>query len=133
MRPLSSPGFVGPPDPVSNLRKYKYELPVNATPLEKRLFEERERVHKWNDDFWRNHNTEFIKQREEFVKKGLKLKKGEDSNLNADEMSVFYKRFLDNNWKRHVVYNFTWYGKNFNLTLMQLKVKLAKLFKRRNE
>lgn len=123
-------GYIGPPDPVSNLRTYKYILPANPTPLEKTLHEEREKLQKWNQDFWTKHNTEFVKKREAFIHEQLQSKKDKLSNLNADEMSVFYKQFLDDNWKRHFVYNFTWYRRNVFVTWLHLKVLVAGLLKR---
>lgn len=50
-------------------------------------------------------------------------------NLTADEMSVFYKAFLDKNWKLHLNYNKEWYKKNFTLLRLAIRVKLNKLFR----
>lgn len=50
-------------------------------------------------------------------------------NLTADEMSVFYKAFLDKNWKLHLNYNVEWYKKNFALLSLAIRVKLMKLFR----
>lgn len=51
----------------------------------------------------------------------------EKKSLSAEEMSEFYKAFLDKNWKAHVSYNFEWYRKNFNLIYLAFRVQLSKL------
>lgn len=47
-----------------------------------------------------------------------------DKKLNADEMSDFYKDFLDKNWKTHVKYNVEWYKKNFRILFLSLAVHI---------
>lgn len=49
--------------------------------------------------------------------------------LTADEMSEFYKRFLDDNWKIHVNYNFEWYKRNFELLFLALRVSLENVIR----
>lgn len=39
-------------------------------------------------------------------------------------MSEFYKKFLDDNWKIHLKYNFEWYKRNFELLFLTLRVNL---------
>jgi len=41
-------------------------------------------------------------------------------------MSVFYKTFLDKNWKVHIRYNAEWYRKNIGLVIFALQVKIFK-------
>lgn len=67
-----------------------------------------------------------LQEREEYLKKNLPDGK---QNLTADEMSVFYKAFLDKNWKIHIAYNIEWYKKNVTLLKLSIQVKLRKLFK----
>lgn len=70
----------------------------------------------------------FLKERQEYIKKNLKP--GDDrKTLTADEMSEFYKAFLDKNWKMHVSYNFEWYKRNFNLLYLACRVNLESLWK----
>lgn len=54
------------------------------------------------------------------------------SSLTADEMSVFYKAFLDRNWKAHLNYNKEWYKKNFILLLLAIEVKLRRILRIKN-
>ncbi|XP_063821454.1 COA8 family protein CG14806, mitochondrial [Ostrinia nubilalis] len=118
--------MVGPPDPVSNLRKIIFKEPPNETPLEKQYRELRTEVQSWNHKFWTQHNTRFFQEREEYLKNNLPEGK---QNLTADEMSVFYKAFLDKNWKAHLSYNKEWYKKNITLLGLALQIKIRKLFR----
>ncbi|RVE54950.1 hypothetical protein evm_000317 [Chilo suppressalis] len=94
--------MVGPPDPITNLRKFVFKEPANETSLEKAYREMRTEVQKWHHNFWTQHNSRFFQEREEYLRKNLPIGK---ENLSADEMSVFYKSFLDRNWKSHIAYN----------------------------
>lgn len=51
--------------------------------------------------------------------------------LTAEEMSVFYKSFLDKNWRSHLTYNWEWYKRNALLVLLHLRVNLERLSRRR--
>lgn len=44
--------------------------------------------------------------------------------LSADEMSEFYRDFLNANWGTHVRYNFEWYRRNFALLGLALCASL---------
>lgn len=50
----------------------------------------------------------------------------EKPHLNADEMSEFYRDFLNKYWKNHVNYNFEWYNKNFTLLFLAIRVNIEK-------
>lgn len=52
--------MVGPPDPISNLRKIIFKQPSNETRLEKRYRELRMEVQEWNQKFWTQHNSRFF-------------------------------------------------------------------------
>ena len=66
----------------------------------------------------------FLQERKKYVKN---VTGSEKNTLTADEMSVFYKRFLDENWNVHLQYNLKWYEKNIALVILAFKVKIAKL------
>lgn len=55
--------YIGPPDKVSNLRPVLRHIPEDETPIEKVLRLKRIEVEKWNQNFWTNHNQNFIKVR----------------------------------------------------------------------
>lgn len=134
--------WIGPPDKVSNIRPYKFYQSENETELERQFREQRTEVLEYNHDFWYKHNKNFFTQKEEFVRKRLAVKKeqageGQHDNkhetLSPEEMSEFYKKFLDENYQQHVQYNKTWYKKNISLLWPAAKVVLAKLFKKRQK
>ncbi|CAH2238640.1 jg5386 [Pararge aegeria aegeria] len=118
--------MVGPPDPVSNLRRVVFRKPINETSLERKYRKLRGEVQEWNQVFWTQHNSRFFKEREAYLRNNLPEGK---TNLTADEMSVFYKAFLDKNWRAHLNYNREWYKKNMTLLMLALQVKFRKLFR----
>ncbi|KAF7286359.1 cytochrome c oxidase assembly factor 8 [Rhynchophorus ferrugineus] len=116
--------LIGPPDPISHLRPVIYKIHKNETELQQQFRELANTTQKWNQEFWAIHNTNFLKQKDDYIKQHRSRDK---TQLNADEMSKFYKDFLDKNWDRHVKYNFEWYNKNFTLLLLAFRVYVEKL------
>ncbi|XP_031849781.1 cytochrome c oxidase assembly factor 8 [Nomia melanderi] len=116
--------IIGPPDPVSNLRPIIFAKPENETNLEKKYRELREATQIWNQNFWTTHNSSFIKERKHFQEK---LKAQGKTSITADDMSVFYKQFLDKNWKIHLNYNISWYKRNVKLLFLEIGVRISKL------
>ncbi|XP_034949537.1 COA8 family protein CG14806, mitochondrial [Chelonus insularis] len=113
---------IGPPDEISNLRPIIFAKSKNETKLEKEYREMREDTQNWNQQFWSEHNSRFITERKQF-QKGLNKN---DGSITADQMSIFYKSFLDKNWKTHLNYNISWYKKNFRIVFLELRVRLSK-------
>lgn len=67
----------------------------------------------------------FLQEREDFRRKYV-----ETANSNAaDELSKFYKDFLDRNWKTHCRYNIDWYKKNIYLSSLALRVNVGRLLR----
>lgn len=114
---------VGPPDPVSNLRPIKYYIPKHESQAERQLRLKRIEVAKWNHEFWTNHNLKFTKEREAYKKclaeKGI-------PTATADQMSKFYKDFLDRHWRTHVTYNFEWYKRNISIVQLMMNANIYK-------
>jgi apoptogenic protein 1 len=50
--------------------------------------------------------------------------------MTADEMSVFYKKFLDSNWRLHCLYNVSWYSKNVELLVLAARVNIQSLVRK---
>ncbi|XP_059618663.1 COA8 family protein CG14806, mitochondrial [Phlebotomus argentipes] len=122
--------FVGPPDKLSNLRPIVRHIKKDETPLEKRLRLFQMEIEEYNQKFWAHHNKKFLTERTEFIAAN---RKHPDETLSADEMSVFYKAFLDRNWKIHVYYNISWYIKNISLMFLALRVELTRLVLRKRK
>ncbi|XP_017760858.1 PREDICTED: apoptogenic protein 1, mitochondrial [Eufriesea mexicana] len=116
--------LIGPPDPISNLRPIIFAKSENESELEKRYRKAREDTQTWNQNFWTKHNNNFMKEREQFQET---LKAEGKTSITADDMSVFYKHFLDKNWQMHLNYNTLWYKKNIKLLFLEIRVRISKL------
>ncbi|KAM4543142.1 cytochrome c oxidase assembly factor 8 [Odontesthes bonariensis] len=135
-RPSPTHDWIGPPNPLSNLRPIVYHMAENESELEKRLRNLRQETESWNHDFWTKQNISFSKEKEAFIisqlkAKGLTLRDegGRRRSLNSEEMAMFYKSFLDRNRIRHTNYNKEWYRRNFTITLLMARVALRSLWK----
>ncbi|XP_074548439.1 cytochrome c oxidase assembly factor 8 [Halichoeres trimaculatus] len=132
----STHDWIGPPNPLSNLRPIVYHIPENETELEKRLRHLRQETEDWNHNFWTKQNITFSKEKEAFIiselkSKGLTLRdeQGRRRALSSEEMAEFYKSFLDKNRTRHAQYNNEWYRRNFTITLLMARVALTNIWK----
>uniref|UniRef100_A0A3P9NDN9 Cytochrome c oxidase assembly factor 8 n=1 Tax=Poecilia reticulata TaxID=8081 RepID=A0A3P9NDN9_POERE len=129
--PSSTHDWIGPPNPLSNLRPIVYRVSENESDLEKQLRKLRQETEDWNHVFWTRQNVNFSKEKEAFIISQLKAKgltlRGEDGrrhSLSSEEMAVFYKSFLDKNRMRHADYNREWYRRNFTITLLMARIAL---------
>ncbi|XP_069392536.1 cytochrome c oxidase assembly factor 8 isoform X2 [Paralichthys olivaceus] len=134
--PGSTCDWIGPPNPLSNLRPIVYHVPENESELEKRLRHLRQETEDWNHDFWTQQNISFSKEKDSFIVSQLKAKdltvrdeQGRRRSLNTEEMAEFYKSFLDKNRTRHMSYNKEWYRRNFTITLLMARVALNNMWR----
>lgn len=121
--------LIGPPDPVSNLRPIEIQENPQESKSERQLRQLRCETAAFNQAFWHQHNSDFNKGREDFIKKILSDKYGhvpQKTSISASEMSVFYKAFLDSKWKSHIDYNLEWQKRNFKILALAFKIKLEK-------
>ncbi|KAF6206842.1 hypothetical protein GE061_018078 [Apolygus lucorum] len=112
--------LVGPPDPLSNIRPITFHIPEAESGLEKKYRLRRMAVQAWHQSFWAHHNAAFVKERKEF-------EKSRTSPMTSDEMSVFYKKFLDKYWVTHLQYARKWYIHNFELLGLAAQVQLRRI------
>ncbi|KAF2368948.1 Major facilitator superfamily [Trinorchestia longiramus] len=125
---------VGPPDPVSRLRRVHYHIPKKETSLQASCRAALMNTQDWNQKYWFQHNTSFEKEKQAFITRKLTEKqsrlpkaRGKDDpakqlTLTSEEMAEFYKHFLDANYDRHMQYNREWYKKNFENIKLEAKV-----------
>ncbi|XP_045166060.2 COA8 family protein CBG23705, mitochondrial-like [Mercenaria mercenaria] len=130
--------WIGPPDKVSNIRQMEFYIPEGETDIEKKYREKRQSVLEWHHEFWTEHNKNFFTQKEEFTQQRLaekqKLGVNEDSkSVSAEELSEFYKKFLDDNYKTHIKYNKEWYKKNVMLLWPAVKVNVIRMMSLRKK
>ncbi|XP_047467720.1 cytochrome c oxidase assembly factor 8 [Mugil cephalus] len=134
--PGSTHDWIGPPNPLSNLRPIIYHVPENESELEKRLRHLRQETEDWNHEFWTKQNVSFNQEKETFIisqlkSKGLTLRDedGRRRTLSSEDMAQFYKSFLDRNRVRHANYNKEWYRRNFTITLLMARVALNDMWR----
>ena len=124
--------WIGPPDKNSNIRPVQIYVPENETKLQRQLRTLREDTMKFNNKFWKEHNNEYFQRKELYVKTKLadkECKENEDapSTLTPSEMSVFYRKFLNENYHKNLMYNGEWYRRNFSIFSLTVKVFLEKI------
>ncbi|XP_061699249.1 cytochrome c oxidase assembly factor 8 isoform X3 [Syngnathoides biaculeatus] len=134
--PSATRDWIGPPDPLSNLRPVVYRAAPRESELEGRLRNLRQDTEDWNHAFWTQQNVTFSEEKNAFVASQLRAKglterdqQGRRRTLSTEEMSVFYKNFLDKNRERHARYNKEWYRRNLSVTVLMARVALHKLWK----
>ncbi|XP_005101713.1 COA8 family protein CBG23705, mitochondrial [Aplysia californica] len=120
--------MIGPPDPTSNIPPIRFYIPPNETATERDFRLRRKEVLEWNQEFWSKHNTKFFKEKELFIRQNMKqpMEGKKKKSLTPEEMSVFYRSFLNENRNSHFQYNKEWYKKNFSLLWPALKVTLIR-------
>ena len=124
--------LIGPPRPGSKLRPVKFAISQNDSELAIRLRELRQETQKFNQEWWIEHNKQFKEGREEFIKNILETKypgQTDKSTLSADEMSIFYREFMNKQWENHMEYNKQWQKRNWSIIGLMARVKLQNLFK----
>ncbi|KAF9391609.1 hypothetical protein CPB97_006113 [Podila verticillata] len=105
--------LVGNPHPVSNLRPVRYPVPSNESAEDHALREQRERVDAFNQNFWVNNNNMFNKAKAEYEDK-IRAQNGGEA-VTTEELSIFYKDFLDKAYERQMNYNRQWWIENVGL------------------
>lgn len=53
--------WIGPPDPVSNIRPVKFPDHPDESSIEYKFYKQQAETIQWNQDFWSKHNTKFFK------------------------------------------------------------------------
>uniref|UniRef100_A0A8C6LRR5 Cytochrome c oxidase assembly factor 8 n=1 Tax=Nothobranchius furzeri TaxID=105023 RepID=A0A8C6LRR5_NOTFU len=93
-KPSSTHDWIGPPNPLSNLRPIVYHIPEKESDLEKRLRMLRQETEDWNHEFWTKQNISFSKEKEAFIISHLKAKgltlRDEDGEASHTYVLVFF-------------------------------------------
>ncbi len=140
--------LIGPPDKISNLRKYRLYKPADESKIEYEYRMLREKVFQFNNDYWTQQNLKFLEAKKKYTQRMKIREQLEKRNLaeNADAhaknpsaspedvenqlMNDFYKQFLNENFHNHSEYNRQWYKYNFMLLYMAARVNLYRFGKR---
>ncbi|WKY10436.1 hypothetical protein Q1695_002641 [Nippostrongylus brasiliensis] len=100
----------------------------NETELERQYRIAREELNRWSSSFWEKHNTLFDTKKAEFVEK-RKKELGRIEQVSANDLSRFYKEFLDSRHVSLMDYNKEWYRRNIALCWPALKVNVLRFFR----
>jgi len=108
--------WIGPPDPASRIRPLHLRRSRFDSDAERAYREQCEELQRSNDVFWRHHNELFEKQRRAYIQHTQQQRNMQPADeLTADEMSMFYKQFLDERRPVLLAYNWQWYRRQFGL------------------
>ena len=132
--------LIGPADKISNLRAYKYYVPVDEAKCERDYRRLREEVYEFNHQYWTEQNLKFIDAKKKYLDKKrveqlyLKMNGAEDADdeaspntdpeANTRQMNEFYKQFLNENYINHYEYNKKWFNYNFAMIIPAIRVYL---------
>ncbi|VDN58867.1 unnamed protein product [Dracunculus medinensis] len=105
--------WVGPPHKLSRIRPIKLRRIQGETVTELAYREALEDLNDWNCRFWCDHNALYERKRREFVEKR------ESCIVHNDDLSEFYKSFIDERYNK-------WHKRNFSLLWPALKVNLIR-------
>ncbi|ETN84756.1 hypothetical protein NECAME_06720 [Necator americanus] len=97
----------------------------NETKLEREYREAREELNRWSSAFWEKHNAFFDTKKAEFVE-NRKKELGRIEQVSANDLSTFYKEFLDSKHADLMAYNKEWYYRNIALCWPALRVNMNK-------
>ncbi|MFH4973927.1 hypothetical protein AB6A40_000636 [Gnathostoma spinigerum] len=117
--------WVGPPDPISRIRPIRLRRLPNESATEREYRNAAEALNKWNSKFWVEHNTLFEKEKQKFLDE-KRQKKGRIERLSPDDLSDFYRRFLNERHEALIAYNKEWYRRNLSLLWPAFKVNMIR-------
>lgn len=114
---------VGPTDPRSNLNLVRFYVPPDETPAEKEFRLKRIEAQAFNHQFWTEHNSNFNKEKKEFMEEVVAAKERPPT---AEEMSEFYRKSLDKDRQKHLDYNKEWQKRNFKMLFLSVKALISR-------
>lgn len=120
--------LVGPRDYRSNIRKIIYAKSKDETRQEKYFREQQQELNTWHQDFWEKQNEKFSKSKKAYLQLRPRNLKTDSNKELADELSKFYRDFLDGNYRVHSQYLRAWYCRNFHLLWTGLQVSTSRFF-----
>ena len=120
--------IIGPPHPTSNIPQTRFAVGRKTQSQAEREYRElRQYVHEFNNNFWQRHNELFQNERRKFIDDYAEKNDGR-RDLSAEDLSVFYQRFLNEQYRKNLEYNWKWYRLNFELLKAEAKFLFHRLF-----
>ena len=120
----------GPPDPESNIPTVEFLGKHNETNKEKMFRQHKQDLMLWHHTFWLQQNEKFKKEKKKHLQKQEHEISITDGKEQADDLSFFFKKFLDKEFSLHFKYQREWYKRNFLLFWYGFQVDLEHLVKR---
>ncbi|PVU92818.1 hypothetical protein BB559_003582 [Furculomyces boomerangus] len=103
--------LVGPPSSQSNLRPIKLFVSYDETKAERCLRLLRDEAHNFNEDFWSRNNIQFSEGLSKIEEKAA----SEGRVVSEQELSDYYKEYLDGSYKKYAEYNKGWWKRNLSM------------------
>lgn len=123
---LSEQRIVSKPQLLSRLRYVEVIKRQDETRDERAYRLHYEELQKWNNHYWAENNELFNKSKADYIKRNFG-NIDEQEALSHDQLSDFYRDFLEENRDRHVEYNRIWYGNHLSLLSNSINAKLSRL------
>ncbi|KAF6777508.1 hypothetical protein AHF37_04391 [Paragonimus kellicotti] len=95
-------------NPISNIRPVHFWSNYRLTELQQRYCAFCEDTWKWLDSYWAHHNVNFQQAKRSFLESRATVDSGVRLDASAD-LSEFYSRFLKENQRTQLRFNFEWY------------------------
>ncbi|KAA3680968.1 uncharacterized protein DEA37_0008420, partial [Paragonimus westermani] len=131
--PRGNPSYlrqsVGPMNPISNIRPIHFWSNDKLTELQRQYCAFCEDTWKWLDSYWACHNVKFQQAKRSFLESRAPV--GSIVRLDASaDLSEFYSRFLKENQRTQLRFNFEWYRRIAYLSYLGILVDLQHVYLR---
>lgn len=123
---LSERRVVGKPQLLSRLRYVEVIRRNDETEREREYRMHYEDIQNWNNEYWSQNNELFNRSKAEYIRRNFGHM-NEQEALSHDQLSDFYRDFLEENRDRHVRYNKIWYKNHISLLHSSICAKLSRL------
>ncbi|KAI8822182.1 uncharacterized protein EV422DRAFT_525973 [Fimicolochytrium jonesii] len=118
--------LVSSPHPISHIRLIRFPATSDSTlpALEVAFLRRREAAQMWNHEFWTENNLHFQREKADYE---AEIHRTHNRPATANELSIFYKQYLDNSLERHSEYNRAWWKENTRMLLPALQAEMSAL------
>lgn len=123
---LSERRIVSKPQLLSRLRYVEVIKRQDETDAERDYRLHYESIQNWNNKYWAENNELFNRSKADYIKRNFG-NINEQEALSHDQLSDFYRDFLEESRDRHVEYNRIWYGNHLSLLHSSINAKLSRL------
>ncbi|KAJ2780266.1 hypothetical protein GGI15_003602 [Coemansia interrupta] len=119
--------LVGAPHAVSNIRPLRLSIPSDETPAERTYREQRQAAAHQDHVFWQANNQQFEQGKQAFEQQ-VRAERGE---CTLDDLSVYYRRYQEESYARHVEYNRAVWRRNVAMVWPGVRAWWQEVWRRR--